>query len=73
MKTLYVFAFLLTAFAPQALLYADDQGRLQDWKHSGTLGILTTPDRANLPASANVEGFPVLVRLTSATFDFRQA
>jgi hypothetical protein len=73
MRTLFLIAFLLAAFAPRALLYAEAPDPLRDWKHSGTLAILTTPGGANLPASARVEGFPVLVRLTSATFDFRQA
>jgi hypothetical protein len=52
---------------------AEAQESLQKWKHSGTLAILTTPDGANLPASARVEGFPLLVRLSQETFDFRQA
>ena len=32
------------------------------WPHSGSIYILTTPEGANLPASATVEGFPLLVR-----------
>ncbi len=43
------------------------------WTHSGAFAILTTPDGANLPASASVEQFPLLVRLTSDWFDFAQA
>ncbi len=35
--------------------------------------ILTTPDGANLPASATVENFPLLVRLHKDFFDFTQA
>ncbi len=46
---------------------------LQGWKHTGALTILTTPDGANLPAGAAVEGFPVLVRLDKDWFDFTQA
>lgn len=45
----------------------------ESWKHSGALTILTTPDGANLPAGAVVEGFPVLVRLHRDWFDFGQA
>jgi hypothetical protein len=43
------------------------------WSHRGTLALLTTPEGANLPADASEEGFPVLVRLRSETFDFLQA
>ena len=43
------------------------------WPHSGSIYILTTPEGANLPASATVEGFPLLVRLHKDWFDFTQA
>ena len=43
------------------------------WKHSGSLYILTTPEGANLPATASEEGFPLLVRLNKEWFDFSQA
>jgi len=43
------------------------------WQHEGSLFILTTPEGADLPATAAVEGFPLLVRLTKASFDFSQA
>jgi hypothetical protein len=45
----------------------------QGWQHSGSLWILTTPDGANLPATAREEGFPILVRLSKELFDFSQA
>ncbi len=44
-----------------------------DWQHSGVLTILTTPDGANLPASAVETDFPLLVRLDKDWFDFSQA
>lgn len=44
-----------------------------EWKHSGSVWLLTTPDGANLPATASIEGFPVLVRLHKDFFDFAQA
>lgn len=44
-----------------------------DWRSRGDLVLLTTPDGADLPDSARVEGFPVLVRLSRETFDFTQA
>ena len=43
------------------------------WQHSGSIAILTTPDGANLPASAAEEDVPVLVRLHKDFFDFSQA
>ncbi len=43
------------------------------WKQSGEFTILTTPEGANIPASAAVEGFPLLVRLDKDWFDFKQA
>ncbi len=45
----------------------------QDWKHSGSVFVLTTPEGAGLPATAVVEGFPLLVRLHKDFFDFKQA
>lgn len=43
------------------------------WGNSGSLFLLTTPEGADLPASAIVEGFPVLVRLHQDSFDFTKA
>lgn len=40
---------------------------------SGTLWINTTPNGADLPAAASLEGFPLLVRLHKEWFDFRNA
>ncbi len=40
---------------------------------SGVLWINTTPDGADLPASASLEGFPLLVRLRGEWFDFAKA
>ena len=59
---LAVLALLQTAFA-----------QYQDWQHAGSLYILTTPEGANLPASASEQGFPLLVRLNKDWFDFSQA
>ncbi len=41
------------------------------WKHSGSMFILTTPEGANLPASATEKDFPLLVRLNKDNFDFK--
>ncbi len=43
------------------------------WQHSGSIWILTTPEGANLPATATEENFPVLVRLNKEGFDFSMA
>ena len=44
-----------------------------DWEHSGSIYILTTPEGADLPASASVKDFPVLVRLHRDHFRFSEA
>ena len=44
-----------------------------DWRHSGTFFILTTPEGANLPASATESNFPLQVRLNSGNFNFAEA
>ena len=61
-----------------ALTFADDTPATtpkpyQAWHHSGSIHILTTPEGANLDASAKVEGFPILVRLRKDFFNFGQA
>ncbi|MEI7901312.1 MAG: hypothetical protein WCK89_13760, partial [bacterium] len=43
------------------------------WTHSGSLYLLTTPDGADLPATAAETDFPALVRITKEFFDFSQA
>jgi hypothetical protein len=45
----------------------------QTWQHSGAIAIVTTPDGADLPASAAETDVPVLVRLDKDFFDFKQA
>ena len=44
-----------------------------EWKHSGSMYILTTPAGADLPASAFVRDFPLLVRLNGDHFPFSEA
>ena len=39
---------------------------------TGEIAILTTPEGANLPASASIDNFPMLVRLHKDWFDFKQ-
>ena len=57
---------LLAGLTPHAL------AQYQGWQHQGSLYILTTPEGADLPATASVEGFPLLLRLDKASFDFTQ-
>lgn len=61
-----------TSLALMALLqtgFAQEEG----WKQSGALRLLTTPDGANLPATAEVPEFPGLIRWDRGWFDFKQA
>ena len=55
------------------ILVPTADAQFNDWKHSGSLCILTTSTGANLPAAAMVENFPLLVRLEKNFFDFKQA
>lgn len=49
------------------------QAKYPGWKQTGSIYILTTPEGANLPASAAVKDFPLVVRLHKDFFDFSQA
>jgi len=62
----------LTTFALLALLQPG-LAQYQGWQHAGSFHVLTTPEGANLPATAVEEGFPLLVRLNKDSFDFSQA
>ena len=66
-KHLTITALVLLVTSGKAM--AEDS----DWKHSGSLFVITTPEGADLPATAVEEGFPVLVRLNKEFFDFTQA
>jgi len=67
LKRLIVGAFVFLAIAETTV------AQYSDWRHSGTLFLDTTPEGANLPATASVEGFPLLVRLHADWFNFSQA
>ena len=67
MKTILFAGALLAGFAPHAV------AQYPEWRHSGSLYVLTTPEGADLPAGASVEGFPLLLRLDNGSFDFSQA
>ena len=65
-KSLPGIATVLVILGPAAAQYPE-------WKHSGSIYLLTTPEGADLPASASEADFPVLVRLHKDLFDFSQA
>ncbi|HEX3313935.1 MAG TPA: DUF2341 domain-containing protein, partial [Gemmataceae bacterium] len=71
MKSLRFAIALLCAFGLGAR--ADAQTAFADWKHSGSIYVLTDAEGADLPASVNVENFPLLVRLHKDFFPFDQA
>ena len=52
---------------------AEASAQYPGWQHSGSVYLITTPDGANLRASASVKDFPVVVRLHRDFFDFSQA
>ena len=74
--TITVLVLLLTQGCTQTVLDSNEAQQLRQffkWKHSGTIYIITTPEGADLPASAVEMNFPVLVRLHKDFFDFSQA
>ncbi len=66
-KSLFLVASLLTLW-PTA-----EAAQYTSWQHSGSMFILTTPEGADLPTTAEVKDFPVLVRLNRDFFDFSKA
>jgi hypothetical protein len=60
-------ALVFAGFLPQASAQYDD------WKHSGSMYLVTDSAGADLPASAVEKNFPLLVRLNENYFDFSQA
>ena len=66
-------AGLLCGAAAMLFVVSSASAQCADWKHSGSIYILTTPEGANLPASASVKDFPLLVRLHRDHFPFYEA
>jgi hypothetical protein len=64
---------LITGIAVFMTLLATARAGYDGWQHTGSIWILTTPEGANLPATASEENFPVLVRLSKDGFNFSQA
>lgn len=67
-KTLLLLAGVLAVVAPGRA-----NAQFPGWQHEGSLFILTTPEGANLPATAAVKDFPLLVRLNRDNFPFSEA
>ena len=61
-------------WAVAMLLFSGSNASAQydDWKHSGSIYILTTPEGVDLPASASLTDFPLLVRLHRDHFPFSE-
>ena len=66
-KLLFLASALLAGLTPQG--FAAYTG----WQHAGSIYLLTTPEGANLPATAAETDFPVLLRLHKDWFNFSQA
>ncbi|MCF7731581.1 MAG: DUF2341 domain-containing protein [Akkermansiaceae bacterium] len=64
---------LMIGKAALLVLLGTASAQYPGWQHTGSIAILTTPEGANLPASAVIKDFPVLVRLHQDWFDFSQA
>ena len=67
------YMFRLTLFLVFAGFLSQASAQYGDWKHSGSMYLVTTSAGANLPASAIEKNFPLLVRLNQEYFDFSQA
>jgi hypothetical protein len=65
--------YLLAGAAMWLAMHTTVAAQYPGWQHDGSFYILTTPEGANLPATASEQGFPLLVRLTKDSFDFSQA
>ncbi|MEI7898770.1 MAG: DUF2341 domain-containing protein [bacterium] len=63
----------LPAVAPGSAATAPAAAPYKGWKYSGSMCLLTTPEGANLPATASEDNFPVLVQLNKDWFNFSEA
>ena len=68
-----VYLFRLTLINVFAGFLAQVSAHYEDWKHSGSMYLVTDSAGADLPASAIEKNFPLLVRLNKEYFDFSQA
>ncbi len=65
--------YLIILWLTCAALVSTSRAQFSEWKHSSSIWILTTPEGADLPESAAVKDFPVLVRLHRDFFAFFDA
>lgn len=65
--------YLIILWLTCAALVSTSRAQFSEWKHSSSIWILTTPEGADLPESAAVKDFPVLVRLHRDFFAFSDA
>lgn len=70
MRSLRAMSFGIAALA---LSFQIASAQYPGWKETGSIFLNTTPDGANLSATASEKGFPVLVRLSKECFDFSAA
>ena len=54
---------ILTALLLAPLFAAQADAQYPGWQQTGSIFILTTPEGADLPATAAVKNFPLLVKL----------
>ena len=64
---------LIVGMTVMMTLLATARAGYVGWQYTGSIWILTTPEGANLPATATEENFPVLIRLNKEGFDFTKA
>ena len=55
------------------LFFEMASAQYKDWKYSGSMFILTTPEGAAIIETASEDNFPLLIRLHKGIFDFNQA
>ena len=65
--------FISTGVVTLLLFFQMASAQYKDWKYSGSMYILTTPEGAAIPETASEADFPLLIRLNHDYFDFKQA
>ena len=68
-----IYLFRLTLVLVFVGFLSQASAQYDDWKHSGSMYLVTDSAGADLPASAVEKNFPLLVRLNKNYFDFSQA
>ena len=64
--------FLATLVGLLAVAQPKAEAQYGDSEHSGSMYLITTPEGANLPATALEKDFPVRVQLNRNFFDFSE-